>query len=108
MKIHRRYKSAMDRQLGEAICIARAGGMDSETVMNSKDEYSRCILPEIEMTGSRRWAKAKTEGKRQRKLSVDRDRYPKRQKRETDPPEQQHTNKAHNTAQGIHLCGAKC
>ena len=37
----------MDRQLGEAICIARAGGMDSKEVMNLKDEYTRCIIPEI-------------------------------------------------------------
>ena len=38
MKLHKRYKTPMDRQLGEAICIQRAGGMGSANVMNSKDE----------------------------------------------------------------------
>ena len=45
MSLHKKYNSAMERQLGEAICIARAGGMESGGIMNSKDEYSRCVIP---------------------------------------------------------------
>ena len=48
-KIHQKHKSALDRQLGEAITIARHGGMGSDQVMNRKDEFSRCLIPEIEM-----------------------------------------------------------
>ncbi len=38
MKAHKRHKTALDRQLGEALAIARAGGTDSASVMNRKDE----------------------------------------------------------------------
>ena len=51
MTVHNSYKIAMDRQLGEAICIARAGGMDSRSVMNLKEEYTRCIIPESQNQG---------------------------------------------------------
>ena len=44
MKDHKRYKTAMDRQLGKAICIAMAGGMDSRAVINLKNEYTRYII----------------------------------------------------------------
>ena len=51
MKVHEKYKTPIDKQLGEAICIARAGGMESTSVMNLKDEYTRCIIPEIQIQG---------------------------------------------------------
>ena len=47
MKIHKCFKSALDRQLGEAVSIARAGGMEAIEVMNRKDEYTRCIIPRL-------------------------------------------------------------
>ena len=40
----------MDRQLGEAIIIAAAGGPDSAGVMNRKEMYSRCVIPEVQMS----------------------------------------------------------
>ena len=63
MEIQKKYKTAMERQLAESICIAKAGGMESEFIMNSKDEYSHCIIPEIILTGSR---KMSTSNKRDR------------------------------------------
>ena len=54
----------MDRQLGEAIMIARNGGMESESILNSKDEFSRCLIPEIQM--KEKYMKKKTENKRGR------------------------------------------
>lgn len=54
----------MDRQLGEAIMIARNGVMESENILNSKDEFSRCLIPEIEM--KERYTRKKTENKRER------------------------------------------
>ena len=50
MVLHRRYKTAMDRQLGEAINIAAAGGPDSPGVMNRKEMYSRCVIPEVQVS----------------------------------------------------------
>ena len=50
MSIHRRYRWAMDHQLSEAIKIAKAGGVGSPNLVNAKDEYSRYIIPQIEMT----------------------------------------------------------
>ena len=46
-RIHKRYKSVMDRQLGEAICIARNSGMDSDGIIHNTYEFSRCLIPEI-------------------------------------------------------------
>ena len=42
------YTTAMDRQISEALAIARAGGMGSKSVMNNCDEYTRCTLPELQ------------------------------------------------------------
>ena len=57
----------MDRQLGEAICIARSGGMGSDAIMNRKDEFSRCLIPEMEMKlGNTQISMRKDEGKRTR------------------------------------------
>ena len=41
----------MDGQLCEAIKIARDGGLGVENLMNAKEKYSRCVIPQIEMTG---------------------------------------------------------
>ena len=47
METHRRFRSALERQLGEALCISRAGGAGAENLLNRKEEYSRCIVPEL-------------------------------------------------------------
>ena len=72
MKLHKKFRSAMDRQLGEALSISRAGGMESEGVMNSKDEYSRCIVPEIEISsGWKKWTPPRTDEKRTRETDTE-------------------------------------
>ena len=48
--IHRRNKTALERQIGKALCLAKAGGIESESVMNRKDEHSSCVVPEIRVT----------------------------------------------------------
>ena len=63
MEVHKRYSTALERQLGEALCIARAGGMDSENVMNRRDEYNRCMVPELQV--EERW-KGESRKKRER------------------------------------------
>ena len=45
-----KFSTAMDRQLREALCIRKAGGLDSQYVMNSCEEYSRCVLTELQTT----------------------------------------------------------
>ena len=50
MQVMRKFTSAMDRQLGEALAIARDGGIDSPTLMNGCDEYNLCVLPELMTT----------------------------------------------------------
>ena len=50
MKIHRRFSSALDRQLGEAVSLASSGGVESPLTMNRKDEYSRCVVPEVRVS----------------------------------------------------------
>ena len=47
MQIHKRYRSALERQLGEAQNIARAGGAGAKGLLNRKEEYSRCVVPEL-------------------------------------------------------------
>ena len=96
MKLHKRYKTPMDRQLGEAICIQRAGGMDSANVMNSRDEYSRCILPEIEIRAP--WTK--TAAKRPRETEnrpENSQKSCKRPKFEIHTPHTPHTENTHTT-----------
>ena len=41
IKAHKKYKTAMDRQLAEAICIARNGGMDSEMIVKFHSRDTR-------------------------------------------------------------------
>ena len=50
MKVHRKYRSPLERQLGEALNIAKAGGAGATGVMNQKEEYSRCVVPELEVS----------------------------------------------------------
>ena len=50
VKIVKKHKSAMTRQLHEALTITKSTGI----VLNQKDEYSRCIIPEMEMRGWRK------------------------------------------------------
>ena len=50
MSIHRKYRSPLERQLGEAINIAKAGGPGAEGVLNQKEEYSRCVVPELQVS----------------------------------------------------------
>ena len=39
------YKSALTRQLGEAVRIRRRGGQGS--ILNSKSEFDRCRIPRL-------------------------------------------------------------
>ena len=82
MELDSQYTSAMDRQLSEALAIARAGGMDSPGVMNSADEYNRCILPELQSSSE---IKAKEREKRQREEETI-EKPQKRARREPPPP----------------------
>ena len=47
MKVHKKFSTALERQLGEAVCIARSGGAGASNLLNRRDEFSRCIVPEI-------------------------------------------------------------
>ena len=71
----------MDRQLSEALEIARAGGIDSPNKMNSSEEYNRCILPELQ---TRTEVKMKEIEKRQRE-EENGDRAKKRMRGERAP-----------------------
>ena len=55
MKVHRRYQTAIERQLSEAIMITNAGGLGCENIMNAKDEYTRCMIPTVEVSGGAGW-----------------------------------------------------
>ena len=94
-KIHQRYKSALDRQLGEAICIARHGGRGSESVMNRKNEFSRCLIPEIELKGrNTQISSKKGEHKRMREHENEEEqRYSKKHKITPQDPTPQVPNK---------------
>ena len=46
MQIVRKHSNCMTRQIHEAIRIARAG----ETVLNNKDEYTRCTIPTLSVS----------------------------------------------------------
>ena len=97
-KIHQRYKSAMDRQLAEAICIARNGGMGSETIMNRKDEFGRCLIPELEMKGRNTQVSAKKdEQKRLRKPEEEEHR--RNAKKHKMSPQHPNTTPMHNNTE---------
>ena len=51
--VKRRYNSAMYRQISEAVMIRRAEALRGKKkikILNNKLEYSRCILPELEVS----------------------------------------------------------
>ena len=50
MEFISKFSTAMDRQLSEALSIAREEGLDSPNIMNGCDEYIRCVLPELMTT----------------------------------------------------------
>ena len=45
MKVVKSYRSALSRQIGEAVRIRRRGG--DGRILNSKAEYSRCRIPRL-------------------------------------------------------------
>ena len=47
MRVVRHYRSALSRQVGEAVRISRRGGAGS--ILNSKSEYNRCRIPRLVM-----------------------------------------------------------
>lgn len=47
MEMVSQHMTAMDRQLSEALAIARAGGVECPQTLNSADEYNRFLLPEM-------------------------------------------------------------
>ena len=66
MKVRSTFKSAIERQISEAVAISRA-----ETIlMNSKAEYNRCKLPRLNtQTLEDQIKEADTEKEKERKLS---------------------------------------
>ena len=48
-KIERRYKSAFLRQIGECILI-RTRQQNGAMIVNRKEEYSRSVLPQLEIS----------------------------------------------------------
>lgn len=67
MEMVRQFRTAMDRQISEALAIARSGGMESTSVMNNFDEYNRCILPELQTSNE---IKMKERAKRAREVET--------------------------------------
>ena len=49
MRVVRFYKTALSRQVGEAVRIQRRGGQGA--ILNSKSEYDRCRLPRLVVGG---------------------------------------------------------
>ena len=47
MEVVNKFRTSMDRQLSEALAIARDGGLGSNMLMNGCEEYNRCIIPEL-------------------------------------------------------------
>ena len=48
-KILKRFKSPFQRQIAEAIIIGVRTRKGEETLLNSKQEFSMCVLPELEV-----------------------------------------------------------
>ena len=45
MRVVRNFKTALSRQIGEAVRIRRRGG--AGMILNSKSEYNRCKIPRL-------------------------------------------------------------
>ena len=56
MKVIRSHKSALNRQINEAVLIANYG---EKNLLNSKFEYNRCILPRITVLAAKEKEKVK-------------------------------------------------
>ena len=48
MRVRKSYKSAFERQIGEAISIHQ-DKLNGYTLMNSKSQFNRCVVPRISM-----------------------------------------------------------
>ena len=71
MKVRSTFKSAIERQISEAVAISRAEN-EGVTLMNYKAEYNRCKLPRLNTQSLEDQIKEaetekKTEGNRNRK-----------------------------------------
>ena len=97
-KIQQRYKSATDRQLTEAIYIARNGGMGSESIMNRKDEFSRCLIPELEMKGRNTRVSAKKDDQK-RLREPEEDEHKRDAKKHKMSPQHPNTTPMHNNTE---------
>ena len=62
------YKSALTRQLGEAVRIRRRGGQGN--ILNSKSEYDRCKIPRLTIDEKEEELNKMAEKKEQEKLNV--------------------------------------
>ena len=45
MRVVKNYRSALSRQIGEAVRIRRRGG--AGCILNSKSEFDRCQIPRL-------------------------------------------------------------
>ena len=104
MELHEQHTTAMDRQLSEAMAIAKAGGMDSDGVMNSSDEYNRCILPELQSSSEIKMKEREKRRREEEGEEREREAVNKRQRREeptraqeTQPQPNQNPSQAANT-----------
>ena len=69
MKVRSTFKSAIERQISEAVAISRAES-EGTILMNSKAEYNRCKLPRLNtQTLEDQIKEADTEKEKERKLS---------------------------------------
>ena len=105
VQILKKHRTAMNRQIHEAIMIGKAGGC----LLNSKEEYTRCTIPELSTTNPQPTKSTPTPEidnhmKRSRDSSTQRSR--KRPRKETDteimppPPSRQAPSKSNRPAQG--------
>ena len=83
MELVGQHRTAMDRQLSEALAIAKAGGMDHPDNMNNSDEYNRCLLPELQTTAE---IKMKLREREKRAREEDREGRPVKRRREASNP----------------------
>ena len=53
MQVVKQHQSALSRQIGEAVSI-RYTKRQGILVMNRKDEYNRCLIPSLEVSGGKK------------------------------------------------------
>ena len=83
MELVEQYRTAMDRQLAEALAIAKAGGMDHSGSMNNSDEYNRCLLLELKTTTD---IKMRMKEREKRVRDEDREKRTSKRRREKGEP----------------------